>query len=197
MDSIDSSPLAATVLLSRVTDRRQLLCAGFCMKRGTMAASIAQGRGSIIGRRLGRTCAGLGLAFLLSIAAAAPQAAPAGVDAASCVRIVGGVFDSPGNDNYMPYLNQEYVIVKNACSTSKLMTGWKVHDYNRIHVYRFPTGYRIAAGASVKLRSGTGTNSSTNLYWKRTYGAVWNNDPPERAYLRKSDGTLANSWSSY
>jgi hypothetical protein len=141
-----------------------------------------------------------GIGAVFALAGSVVGLAPANVaqaDAAGCVRIVGGVFDSPDNDNYMPYLNQEYVIIQNACSSSKLMTGWKVHDYNRIHVYRFPTGYRIGSGNSVKLRSGTGTNSSTNVYWKRTYGAVWNNDPPERAYLRKPDGSLANSWSSY
>jgi len=119
------------------------------------------------------------------------------VDAAGCVRITGGVFNSPGNDNYMPYLNQEYVVIKNVCSTSKLMTGYKVHDYGKKHIYAFPSGYRIGAGVSVKLRSGTGTNGTYNLYWHRSYGAVWNNTPPERAYLKNPSGTTISSWSPY
>jgi hypothetical protein len=151
-----------------------------------------------IGRRArGILAAGMTLAAVASMAAASPLANPQTAEATSCVKISGGVFDSPSNDNYMPYLNQEYVIIKNVCSTSKLMTGYKVHDYGKKHIYTFPTGYKIAPGASVKLRSGTGTNSSTNLYWKRTYGAVWNNTPPERAYLRNPSGTLVSSWSSY
>jgi len=150
------------------------------------------------GRRAGRVIGvALTLAFVASLGAASPGAHPASAEATSCLKISGGVFDSPSNDNYMPYLNQEYVIIKNACSTSKLMTGYKVHDYGKKHIYTFPTGYRISAGTSVKLRSGTGTNSSTNLYWKRTYGAVWNNTPPESAYLRNPSGTLISSWSSY
>ena len=141
---------------------------------------------------------GLGAAVALagSVASLTPAAVGA-AEAAGCVRITGGVFDSPSNDNYMPYLNQEYVVIKNVCSTSKLMTGWRVNDYGRIHTYTFPSGYRIGAGVSVKLHSGTGTNNATNLYWKRTYGAVWNNTPPERAYLRNSSGTTVSSWSEY
>src|SRR4029079_6511815 len=49
---------------------------------------------------------------------------PPAVDAASCIRISGGVFNSPGNDNYMPNLNGEYVRIHNYCSTAKYLTGW-------------------------------------------------------------------------
>lgn len=117
--------------------------------------------------------------------------------AASCVRIVNGVFDSPDNDNYMPYLNQEYVVLKNTCGSAKDMTGWKVHDYNRLHTYRFPSGYKIGGGVSVKLHSGTGSNGKYHLYWQRGYGAVWNNDPPEKAYLRSPSGALVDTWTEY
>jgi Lamin Tail Domain len=140
------------------------------------------------------------LAAALALAASAASLNPITVteaDAAGCVKITTGVFDSPSNDNYMPYLNQEYVVIKNACASAKTMTGWKVHDYNRIHTYRFPTGFKINPGVAVKLRSGTGTNGTLNLYWQRSYGAVWNNTPPEKAYLRKPDGTLASTWTSY
>ncbi len=95
---------------------------------------------------------GLGavVALVGSVASLTPAAVGA-ADAVGCVRITGGVFDSPSNDNYMPYLNQEFVVIKNVCSTSKLMTGWRVNDYGRIHTYTFPSGYRIGAGVSVKL----------------------------------------------
>ncbi len=149
-------------------------------------------------RRLFRlSAAALVLGIAVSVGSAAPAAHPASVDAASCIRIVGGRFDSPGNDNYMPYLNGEYVTVRNGCATAKLMTGWKVNDYGRKHTYSFPSGYRIAPGVSVKLHSGLGTNNTLNVYWKRSYGAVWNNSAPERAYLRNPAGTAVSSWSSY
>jgi hypothetical protein len=123
--------------------------------------------------------------------------APRSADAASCVRISGGLFDAPGNDNFMPYLNGEYIKIHNYCSTAKYLTGWHVNDYGNIHRYAFSSGFKLGAGVTVTLRSGTGTRSSTRLYWNRTYGAVWNNTPPERAYLKNSAGTLVSSWSSY
>lgn len=140
----------------------------------------------------------IGVAFAFAVAGV--TLTPGGAqeaDAATCVRIKGGVFDAPGNDNYMPYLNQEYVVLRNYCSTYKVMTGWKVHDYGRKHTWTFPSGYKIYPGYDVKLHSGTGTNGKFHVYWQRSYGAVWNNSAPERAYLRKPDGTLASSWSPY
>jgi hypothetical protein len=123
----------------------------------------------------------------------APQAA----QAASCVRISTGHFDSPGNDNYMPQLNGEYIKIRNYCTTAKYLTGWHVNDYGTKHRYAFPSGFKLNAGVTVTLHSGRGTRSATHLYWNRSYGAVWNNTPPERAYLRNAAGTLVSSWSSY
>jgi hypothetical protein len=137
------------------------------------------------------------LALAITGASALPAARPAAVDAASCVRIIGGVFDSPGNDNYMPYLNGEYIVLRNYCSTYRMMTGFRVTDYGTKHIYYFPTGYRIYPGYNVKLHSGLGTNGRYHLYWKRSYGAVWNNAPPERAYLRNRYNTVVSSWSRY
>lgn len=117
--------------------------------------------------------------------------------AASCVRISGGVFNAPNNDNYMPYLNGEYIRVHNYCTTAKYLTGWHLSDYGTKHRYAFPSGFKLGAGATVTVYSGTGTRTSTRLYWGRTYGAVWNNTSPERAYLRNSAGTLVSSWSLF
>ena len=126
-----------------------------------------------------------------------PSVSPTSADAASCVRISGGRFDAPGNDNYAAYLNGEYVRIKNYCSTTKSLAGWKLHDYGRKHTYTFSSTFKLGAGATVTVYSGRGTNTATRRYWGRTYGAVWNNTPPERAYLRNSAGTLQTSWSSY
>jgi len=122
---------------------------------------------------------------------------PPSVDGASCVRISGGRFDAPGNDNDAAHLNGEYVRIKNDCTTAKYLTGWRLHDYGRKHTYAFRSGFRIGPGVTVTIYSGRGTNTSTKLYWRRTYGAVWDNAPPERAYLRNASGTLVSSWSPY
>jgi lamin tail-like protein len=137
---------------------------------------------------------------LLAAAVAAlalPAIAATSVDAAACVRIRSGVFDAPGNDNYAANLNGEYIRIKNYCATSKAMGGWKLHDYGRKHTYTFSSTFRIGAGVTVTVYSGRGTNTSVRRYWGRTYGAVWNNTPPERAYLRNAAGTLQSSWSLY
>jgi hypothetical protein len=136
----------------------------------------------------------LALAFAL---AGMGLVAPATVDAASCVRISGGRFDAPGNDNYASSLNGEYIKIKNYCSTRASISGWKLHDYGKKHSYTFRTGASISPGVTVTVYSGTGTETSTKKYWGRTYGAIWNNSPPERAYLRNAAGTLVSSWSPY
>ena len=138
------------------------------------------------------------MACLLSIAAFGSTAAgPADATAASCVRISGGNFNAPGDDNQAANLNGEYVRIKNYCSSAKYLTGYRVHDYGRKHTYYFRSGTRLGAYATVTLYSGRGTNTSTRVYWGRSYGAVWNNTAPERAYLRNSAGTLLSSWSPY
>lgn len=133
----------------------------------------------------------------LLIAGASQATAPA-AGAASCgVKVVATNFDAPGDDNYMPQLNQEWVRIKNTCAGRQSIGSWKIHDYNKIHTYRFPSTLSLAGGASITLRSGKGTNTATTRYWQRSYGAVWNNTPPERAYLRNASGTLISSRSEY
>lgn len=122
-------------------------------------------------------------------------AAPA--SAAGCVRVVGGNWNPAGNENYRPALNYESVKIKNVCATVARIGGWKLSDYGRKHTYTFASGAKIGAGVTISVFSGTGANTSTKFYWGRTYGAIWNNTPPERAYLRNASGTLVSSWSAY
>jgi hypothetical protein len=136
----------------------------------------------------------LALAFLAGLV---PGFRPLHVEAASCVRISGGHFDAPGNDNLAANLNGEYIRIHNYCGTARYLTGWRVTDYGSLHTYYFRSGFRIGAYVTVTLYSGRGTNTSTRLYWGRTYGAVWNNTPPERAYLRNQYRTVVSSWSPY
>jgi len=118
-------------------------------------------------------------------------AAPAGV------RIVGGTWNPPGNDNHPPALNAESVKIKNFSSSRKSLTGWRILDYRGAHVYRFPTGFSIGPGATVTLFSGRGTRTATHLYWGRTTGEVWGNAYPERAYLRDATGRTVSTFTLY
>jgi hypothetical protein len=165
-------------------------------KRGQPPAGVAAYEAiRTFGRRL--ILAVLPLSLIVSLAVATPAAHPSQAAATTCVRVIGGVFDAPGNDNYMPYLNGEYITIHNYCGSSALMTGWHVTDQGLIHAFTFPAGYRIGAFRSIYLRSGKGTNTYLNVYWQRTYGAVWNNAPPERAYLRTPSWAVVSSWSPY
>jgi hypothetical protein len=143
----------------------------------------------------------LALAVLISIAgfafSASPAANPSTAAAAGCVRFSASNFDSPGNDNYSANLNGEWVRIKNFCSTARSLSGWTIKDYQSKHTYTFASGVKIGVGKSITLYSGRGTNTSTKKFWGRSYGAVWNNTPPEYAYLRTAGGSLQSRWTEY
>ena len=137
-------------------------------------------------------------AFLLVVALGFAMVGTAtSVSAASCVRVVGGNWNPSGNENYPPALNAESVRIKNFCSGTAKVGRWVLHDYGKKHVYTFASTFKIGAGVTVAIYSGKGTNTATKLYWGRTYGAIWNNTPPERAYLRDAAGVLVSSWSVF
>jgi hypothetical protein len=52
------------------------------------------------------------------------------------------------------------------------MIDWRVEDASR-HSYNFPA-FTLNPGAIVRLHSGPGTDTATDLHWGR--GLVWNND---------------------
>lgn len=123
--------------------------------------------------------------------------ATAAAPAPAAVRIVGGNWNPPGNDNHPPALNAESVKIKNFSSSRRSLTGWQILDYRGAHVYRFPTGFFIGPGVTVTLFSGRGTRTATHLYWGRTTGEVWGNAFPERAYLRDANGRTVSTFTLY
>ncbi|WP_435362131.1 DUF4350 domain-containing protein [Haloarchaeobius sp. DFWS5] len=70
-------------------------------------------------------------------------------------------------------LNDEYVVFENTGSAALDMTGYAVEDSVGKH-YDFPSGFTLDAGASVTLHTGSGTDTSSDLYWNAS-SAVWNN----------------------
>ncbi|HEX2194528.1 MAG TPA: lamin tail domain-containing protein, partial [Candidatus Limnocylindria bacterium] len=91
-----------------------------------------------------RAVVGMSLAVTLVALASTPMASPRIAAAAGCVRFLASNFDAAGNDHTNE--NGEWVRIKNVCSTGKDIGGWQIHDYGRIHVYRFPAGFRLGAG---------------------------------------------------
>ncbi|MGC8786406.1 MAG: lamin tail domain-containing protein [Anaerolineae bacterium] len=85
----------------------------------------------------------------------------------SCSNFRGGTAQDPTG---------EYVCFKSYDSRPINMTGWKVQDSKRQeqYTYTFPP-FILSPGATVKLHSGYGQNTTTDLYWCRG-GLIWNND---------------------
>jgi competence protein ComEC len=119
---------------------------------------------------------------------------PSTVAAAGCIRFIASQFDAPGIE--ASHLNGEWVRIKNVCVTRHSVGGWKIHDYHRNHTYRFPDTFRIGAGATVTLYTGSGDSTKYKRYWGLD-APVWNNAPPEWAYLRRPNGTLMSKWTEY
>lgn len=78
--------------------------------------------------------------------------------------------DASGNDNYN--LNDEYVTIENTGSSTADLGGFTVSD-EAGKTYTFGS-ITLAPGESVTLHSGSGTDSTTDVYWGRS-SAVWNN----------------------
>lgn len=129
---------------------------------------------------------GLATALVLFVIALPAQALAA-------VKIHKIYFDSPGSDGGSnASLNAEYIVIKNTGSGRVGLGGWTVRDIAS-HVYRFPAGFGIGAGATVTLHTGSGASGATHRYWGMGW-YVWNNDG-DTARLRRANGTLADACS--
>ena len=54
--------------------------------------------------------------------------------------------------------------------------------------FTFPAGFSIAAAQNVRVHTGPGSNSRSDLYWNRTSG-VWKNSG-DCAYLMRASGSV-------
>ena len=131
----------------------------------------------------------------LALTAGSLAAAAQPASAASAVQILKVKYDSTGSDNGTnASLNDEWVMLKNTASTSRVLTGWTVKDKTG-YTYTFPT-FTLKAGATVTVRTGKGTATSSQRYYNRTW-YVWNNTG-DTAYVHNKAGTLQDSctWSA-
>lgn len=121
---------------------------------------------------------------------AVPLAAPAHA-ATQPLKFARFYADQPGSDT--PYtttrLNSEYIQVKNITRQTVSLNGYLIHDRRNYHVYRFASSFRLGAGMTVTLHTGTGRNTASNLYWGKK-SMVWNNTL-DTAYLMKGRTVVA------
>ena len=98
--------------------------------------------------------------------------------------------DAPGSPDDASNTNDEWVeLVNNGAAVD--LTGWTVHDEGPNYTYAF-SGLTLAPGGAVKVHTGSGTDTSTDLYWGRNQH-VWNNTTMDIAYLVNPSGALVTS----
>src|SRR5882757_8644482 len=83
--------------------------------------------------------------------------------AASCLVISRISYNSPGADTRSnTSLNGEWIQLHNQCRTASVLTNAKVKDAAG-HIYKF-SSYSLGGGKYVRVRTGRGTNTSTDRY---------------------------------
>lgn len=92
-----------------------------------------------------------------------------------------------------PDLDKEYVLIKNREAGSQDMTGWTLRDRDdQGHAYFFPAGFILSGGASVSVWTGSGRDTTTDLYWGLA-NPVWGNQ--DIAYLYDAEEMIHRlSW---
>jgi hypothetical protein len=86
--------------------------------------------------------------------------------------------------------NQEFVKITNKGTTAVNLKGWKIKDNGVKHTYTFPS-YTLKAKSTVTLKSGSGKNTASTLYWNK-YSFIWNNTG-DKASLYNAQGKLVSS----
>lgn len=125
--------------------------------------------------------------FALSLVSAIPAQA-----AAARMQIYSVVWNPAGKDTRTNWhLNQEFVRIKNTSRVAINISGYRLHDQAG-WTYRFPQT-TVAAGQTVYVHTGKGTNNTWHRYWGR--GAyVWNNTG-DNATLRDNLGRYLDNCS--
>jgi len=111
---------------------------------------------------------------------------------AACLTIYRIQWNAPGTPDDGSNANGEWVQIRNNCSTNRVLTSWTLRDAApvRPNTYTFPA-FTLRAGTSVKVHSGKGGNTSTDLYWGRLQH-VWNNTGGDTAKLKNGSTVVAS-----
>ncbi len=138
----------------------------------------------------------LGVAGLLVALTAGSFAGTSIAFASGTVKIAAAYYDpnptGPDPDTNAGR-NQEYIVIRNSGSRGVSLTGWVLHDVARAGVtnrYVFPS-FTLRPGKSVRVHTGSGTNSATDLYWGKTV-YVWGDDS-DTATLQSRSGAVMST----
>jgi hypothetical protein len=109
-------------------------------------------------------------AALISLAVLFLGAALVQGAAESGIAITNANFAAPSPEK--ENLGEEWVEISNNGTEDVSMAGWTLEDAQN-HTYKFPD-FSLKAGAKAKIRTGTGTDTSEDLFWNRS-SSIWNN----------------------
>ena len=91
-------------------------------------------------------------------------------------------------------LSEEWVEITNNGDVDVDMSNWTLEDNaTNPHTYLFPSGFILDDGSSVKVHTGDGNDTSTELYWGFG-GHIWNNNG-DTATLKDSNGKIISQMS--
>jgi competence protein ComEC len=105
-------------------------------------------------------------------------------DSATNFEIVDINADAEGDDR--ENLNDEYVTFQNTGEQPLDISGWTLEDAAD-HSYTFPEGTTVDPQATITVRTGSGTNTDTDLYWG-SGSPIWNNGG-DTIIVQTADGT--------
>ena len=101
-------------------------------------------------------------------------------------------YNSPGTDDGSnASLNGEWIKLNNTSNDNISLKDWTIRD-RAGHVYTFGS-YTLSANSSVKIHTGSGTNTSSNRYWGHDW-YIWNNDT-DKATLKGDGGGVVDTCS--
>jgi micrococcal nuclease len=103
------------------------------------------------------------------------------------IVIADVVYNPPGRDG--DNRNGEWVGIANPGNAPIALGQWILRDESTLNRYRFPSGFVLAAGAEIRVRSGCGTDTGIDLYWCAP-DPVWSNGG-DTVILQTEDGTVA------
>jgi Lamin Tail Domain len=136
-------------------------------------------------------CLTIGAAALALAPAMAAQAAPQAAKAKVAISEIW--YNSPGKDTGSNLsLNHEWVELHNNTARAVSLANWTLRD-KAGHVYKVGA-LTLKAHASVRIHTGHGANTATNLYWRHSW-YIWNNNG-DTATLKTAAG-VAESRCAY
>ncbi|MBI4173331.1 MAG: lamin tail domain-containing protein [Candidatus Aenigmarchaeota archaeon] len=116
-----------------------------------------------------------------------PRPCQSAQQVAGKVDIVDIQFSSGIDDRKKENWNGEWVLLE---GSNVDMTGWKLADAGS-HEFTFPVGFVLTG--QVKLHSGDGQNTASDLYWNCCRRPIWNNDG-DKATLKDAAGAVVDEF---